>query len=83
LSQWESINTAPKDGSHFLAWAELKMEEFDADALKMNDVVVRYAVVAYFVFGSFVEFPWRGSFPVNLKFTHWQALPDGPTQTQG
>lgn len=75
---WRTIASAPRDGSHFLAWCELTAEEFDEDDCKIKDVTERYAVVAYFIFGSFVESPWRGSFPQNLKFTHWQPLPEGP-----
>lgn len=79
MSEWQSIKTAPKDGCHFLAWCECEMEEQDDDGHRIGRSIKRYAVVAYFVFGGFVEFPWRGSFVQNLKFTHWQPLPEGPT----
>lgn len=76
---WRPIETAPRDGKRFLAWCTLTADELDEDdTVLKKDVVEHYAVVAYFVFGSFVEFPWRGGFVQNLRFTHWMPLPDGP-----
>lgn len=77
---WKDIKTAPTNGSRFLAWAELgPMDEEDEDGnVVKRGIVEHYAVVAYFCFGGFVEFPWRGSFVQNLKFTHWMPLPAGP-----
>lgn len=76
---WKSIQTAPKDGTRFLAWCECQTDEYDDNNnIIRRNVIERYAVVAYFAFGTFVEFPWRGSFPVNLKFTHWHHIPSPP-----
>lgn len=76
---WRPIASAPRNGTRFLAWCKLTADEIDEDdrVIKKNQVE-RYAVVAYFVFGSFVEFPWRGAFVQNLEFTHWMPLPAGP-----
>jgi hypothetical protein len=75
---WQPIETAPKD-RHVLACAEIVCDELDED----ERVIVkgkrsRYAVVAYYAFGGFVEYPWRGAIPSNVKFTHWMPLPDLP-----
>jgi hypothetical protein len=79
MSEWQPIETAPKDGSHFLAWVKMTADELDEnDCIIAKDVIEYYAVVAYYVFGGFVEFPWRGTFVQNAKITHWMPLPDSP-----
>jgi hypothetical protein len=78
MSEWQPIETAPRDGTHFLAWCELTADEYDEDELIARGVVEQYAVVASFLFGGFVEFPYRGTFVQNLKFTHWMPLPNPP-----
>src|SRR5579862_5841010 len=80
--RWRPIDSAPRDGSHFLAWATVVADEFDEDdRLIRKGKITRYAVVAYWAFGGFVEMPWRGSRPMNLTFSHWMPLPDGPWAT--
>lgn len=80
MGDWRSIETAPKDGSHFLAWCVDTVDELDED----DCVIVRgkkeaYAVVAYYVFGAFVQMPWNGGIVQNRQWTHWMPLPKGPT----
>lgn len=81
MSEWKTIESAPKDGTHFLAYYKLVSNEEDEDGHVIKRNVVEYfTVVAYFVFGSVVEFPWRGSFVRNMTFTHWMPLPSPPVQ---
>ena len=78
--EWQPIETAPNDGSRFLAWCVQTADEYDEeDFLVAENVREEFAVVAYFVFGGIVQFPWNGGVPVNLRFTHWQPLPEGPS----
>ena len=80
-AMWKPIKTAPQDGKRVLLWCVCPMEERDEDDRLIGKTVERYAVVGYYAFGAFVEFPWRGNFVQNLQFTHWQPLPDGPPLT--
>jgi hypothetical protein len=78
---WQPIETAPKDGSHFLAWCVDTVSEFDEDdTLIAKDVPEAYAVVAYQIewLGGIVQFPWTGSIVRNRIFTHWMPLPEPP-----
>lgn len=80
---WKPIETAPLDGSHFLAWCVDTVDEYDEDnRLIARGVKEAYAVVAYYFTlgfgGEFVQFPWTGSFVQNRRFTHWQPLPAPP-----
>lgn len=75
MSEWRTIDSAPKDGEKFLAWAELVADEEDEDGSALRrGVVEHYPVVAYFIFGDFVEFPYRGSLVQNQRFTHWMPI---------
>jgi hypothetical protein len=79
---WKPIATAPKDGTHFLAWGVLIAEETDDDRPGWSKPVrEENAHIAYWVFDDFAEFPFRtGTYgkPQNLTFTHWMPLPAGP-----
>lgn len=79
-SGWMPIETAPTDGSHFLAWCIDIVDEYDEDRLIATGVREEYACVAYCIdwLGSFVQFPWTGSIVRNRKFTAWQPLPASP-----
>lgn len=79
---WQSIDSAPKDGTHFLARYRVVSDELDEDGRVIRrNVVERFTVVAYYVFGGIVEFPWRGSFVQNMTFTHWMPLPPPPKES--
>lgn len=78
---WRPIKTAPKDGSRFLAWVTLITdEENESGVIIKRGTIEKYAVVAYYALGGFVEFPWRGSFVQGMRFTHWMPLPEPPKQ---
>jgi hypothetical protein len=73
------MRTAPRDGSHFLAWEEVIADERDEDGRVIKrDLRECRAVVAYFCFGTFVTYPFTGGIVTNRRFTAWQLLPDGP-----
>lgn len=81
MSKWQPIETAPRDGSHFLAWCVDIVDELDED----DRVIVKgareaYAVVAYQIewLDGIVQFPWTGSIVLNRQFTHWMPLPACP-----
>lgn len=79
MSHWRLMESAPKDGSHILAWARMVADELDEDdRVIVKDKVEHYAVIVYWCFGCFMEFPYRGSIPTNVRYTHWQPLPRGP-----
>lgn len=82
---WQPIKTAPKDGSHFLAFEVIgPMNEEDEDGF----VIARgkyqmLQVVAYYIdiFQTFVPYPWNGGLSSNSQFTHWMPLPDAPKES--
>lgn len=78
---WLPIQSAPKDGSHFLAWCIDTVTEYDEDnRVIAKDVREEYACVAYQIewLGGIVQFPWTGSIVRNREYTHWQPLPKAP-----
>lgn len=79
---WMDIATAPRDGSKFLASTVLTSDQYDEnERLIYRGKKERFAVVAYFLWGDFVEYPFRNSFVQNLEFTHWQPLPQHPVKS--
>ena len=79
-SVWSTIDTAPTDGSHFLAIEVVgPMNEYDEDGLILKrDVYEKNCVVAYCCFGDFITYPYTGSIVRNRRFTHWMPLPTFP-----
>lgn len=78
---WRTMESAPKDGTHFLAWCRVVADEFDEDGyLSKKGVVEEFQVVAYYCFGHFVQFPFGGGIPKNLDFVKWQPLPSPPEE---
>lgn len=80
---WLPIESAPKDGHHFLAYCEDTVDEYDEDRLLRRGVKERYTVVAYWLWGQFVQFPFTGSIVQNRVFTHWRPLPAPPANGRG
>ena len=79
-----AMETAPRDGSHFLAWVEVIADELDEDGRVIKrGVIDRYQVIAYYVLGGFVEFPWRGTFVTNMRWKCWRPLPEDPEPRHG
>lgn len=85
---WQPIETAPKDGTRFVAWQVTIMDEYDDEV--SETVPIKRGVrdespcIAYWFSiqglpgGEYVEFPYRGHVR-NRTFTHWHPLPAPPT----
>ena len=82
--EWQPIETAPRDGTHFLAFEVIGPmdEEDEGGRIIRRGFYERQCVVAYHCFGSVVPYPWNGSFVRNRSFTHWQPLPPPPQDHQ-
>jgi hypothetical protein len=68
--KWQTRETAPKDGTYFLAWVPLTQMDKDQGCLDDGDMRV-------------VWFEGRGQFTSDRDlgdepFTHWQPLPAPP-----
>lgn len=66
---WTSIETAPTDGTLFLAWAVTP--SYDED--ERRTVMVEEPVIAQVVFGEAMSVPLH-SMPQGRLLTHWQAI---------
>ncbi len=83
MSEWQPIETAPKDGTHFLAWARQVADEMDEnDNVLRKNVVEHYQVIMYWALFGFITFPWTGGIPVNVTYSHWMPLPSPPPQPE-
>lgn len=79
---WRDISTCPKDGSHFLARQVVIADEYDEDdRIIRKGVREEFTVVAYWVFGGVVQFPWNGGMPSNVTYILWRPLPS-PLETR-
>lgn len=79
---WQPIRTCPKDGSRFLAYATCVADEFDEEGMIRKGAVERYSVVAYWLFGAVVSFPFSGGIPLNVQYTDWMPLPLPPPERE-
>mgnify|MGYP003543546260 CR=1 FL=1 len=80
--QWRTMDSAPKDGSRFLAETLMVADEYDEyDRLLKKGVRTRGIVVAYYLFGGFVSYPFNGAVPRNVYYTAWQPLPTPQVQS--
>lgn len=79
---WLPIESAPKDGTHFIAWCIDTVDEYheDEETPRRRGVREEYACVAYSIdwLGGIVQFPWTGSIVRNREYTRWQPLPKPP-----
>lgn len=86
MSEWQPIETAPKDGSLFVGWSVTIMDEFDEDDRLVRKGVREEApvILQWLAFkgfeedGGLIEVPYRGTI-TNRQFTHWMPLPPKPT----
>jgi len=84
-TDWQTMESAPKDGKPFVAWSVTIMDSFDEDdRLIERGVRVEAPCIVYWFSiqglpgGQFVESPYR-SHVSNREFTHWLPLPPSPT----
>lgn len=78
IPNWQPIETAPRDGTNFLAACVCIYDEYDEDdRIVKRNTRERYVRVAQFGFG-FHTIPWNGGIVKNETFTHWAPIPDLP-----
>jgi hypothetical protein len=78
MSKWQSIETAPSDGTRILTYNVTPT--YDEDTRKTENV---YAIsVAYWLFGAWMEYPAAPRFVQGQVHTHWMPLPDVPRSPQ-
>lgn len=82
--EWQPIETAPKDGSLFVAWGVTIMDEYDEDDRliakgKRHEapIIAYWFSISGFPGGEFVESPYTRKV-MNRKLTHWLPLPAVP-----
>jgi hypothetical protein len=82
MSEWQPIETAPRDGSRFLGFQIIgPMNELgENDEILRRGIYEADQVVAYWLFGQFVSYPFNGGIPQNVRFTHWMPLPPPPME---
>jgi hypothetical protein len=80
-SAWQPIETAPKDGTPFLAVIIDIVDEYDEHdrliAKAKREVHIGVAQQMEFLGGP-IEIPYSGSIVRGRRFTHWQPLPAPP-----
>lgn len=78
---WQPIETAPKDGTHFLAVIVDVVDEYDEHdrliAKAKREVHIGVAQQMEFLGGP-IEIPYSGSIVRGRRFTHWMPLPALP-----
>ena len=73
ITAWQPIDTAPKDGTMFLAWREVPT--FDED---LKRTVIHFEpCIAQSVWGSVGSIPLHYQ-PSGARITHWMPLPPPP-----
>ena len=83
---WQPIDTAPKDGTRFVAWSVTTMDEYDDEVSETVPIrkgvrdaapcIAYYFAISGLPGGQFVESPNR--IVTNREFTHWLPLPAPP-----
>ena len=75
MSDWQPIETAPRDGTPFLAWAKGFLQD---ELGPTEDWVPSRALVT-----EWRAFAFRCAETGNtFEFTHWMPLPPPPEQTE-
>jgi len=70
MSEWQPIDTAPKDGTHFLVW--------EPDAAP-NIAVAYYVSLEGMTFFAYADDVLSDAMPDGPEATHWQPLLQPPT----
>jgi len=71
---WQSIETAPRDGSRILTWNVTPV--FDEDTGKIeNETAIS---VAYWLLGDWMEYPASPRYIQGQRHLFWMPLPEGP-----
>jgi hypothetical protein len=85
---WLEMESAPRDGTKFLGWYEVPVFDEDTNVTTTDN---EQCVCYWFSFfgnrpeasqsGSFIPFPYRGSFTKGMIVKKWQPLPTPPAES--
>ena len=80
MSEWQPIDTAPRNGSYFLGWVHAAREDEDEDG-RAEFIDESCADICWWNDGK--EFADASSFAYggNWAVTHWMPLPGRPAST--
>lgn len=85
MTEWQPIETAPKDGTPILLWSEdAEIDAFN-DHPKWGNVVLDYKSPPSFPFvGFWTQYGWQLAHysAFNYSPTHWMPLPDLPRRAR-
>lgn len=73
MSKWRPMETAPKDGTHFLAWI-LGFDECDYPVLVRWHIQQEDWIIADFIAAEFAG--------DDIGLSHWMPLPKPPKETE-
>lgn len=85
MTDWQPIETAPKDGTNIIAWVTRATWDVGEDVMSMRETRRPFVCAVYWDKRSnFGDGAWRVSedfdLMVEAEATHWTPLPDPPKE---